>query len=186
MQQNTSYMTFHQTLREKITLTKTLLATATIVMVCTAATAIINTVDFSGEWKLNETKSDLGQFNGRGAAKKIKIDAVQADSMSFERTSTNQAGEEVVRKEKLTFDGKETENASFGTSKKKSTAKWSDDGSSLVINSTILFDRNGDVTEIKQKETWKLTDNGQALSIESNSSSSFGENSMKLVYDKVK
>jgi hypothetical protein len=186
MQQNTSYMTFHQTLREKITLTKTLLATATIVMVCTAATAIINTADFSGEWKLNETKSDLGQFNGRGAAKKIKIDAVQADGMSFERTSTNQAGEEVVRKEKLTFDGKETENASFGTSKKKSTAKWSDDGSSLVINSTILFDRNGDVTEIKQKETWKLTDNGQALSIESNSSSSFGENSMKLVYDKVK
>jgi hypothetical protein len=52
MQQNTSYMTFHQTLREKITLTKTLLATATIVMVCTAATAIINTADFSGEWKL--------------------------------------------------------------------------------------------------------------------------------------
>ena len=40
--------------------------------------------------------------------------------------------------------------------------------------------------EIKQKETWTLGDGGQTLTIESNSSSSFGETSMKLVYEKVK
>jgi hypothetical protein len=152
---------------------------------CTAATTIINAVDFSGEWKLNEQKSDLGQF-GRGAARKIKVNGVQANEISFERTSTNQAGEEVVRKEKLTFDGKETESIGFGNSKRKSTAKWSDDGQAMMVNATIMLDRNGEITEIKQKETWKLADNGQTLSIESNSVSSFGENNMKLVYDKVK
>ena len=179
-------MNTYQTLRQKLTFKKTsFLLTAAIVCLCSAAT-IINSADFSGEWKLNESKSDLGQFQGRGAAKKLKVAALTANGMSFERVSTNQAGEEVVRKETLTFDGKETESAAFGSSKKKSTTKWSDDGQSLIVNSTILFDRNGEVTEIKQKETWKLTDNGQGLSIESNSSSSFGESSMKLVYEKGK
>jgi hypothetical protein len=56
----------------------------------------------------------------------------------------------------------------------------------MMVNATIMLDRNGEITEIKQKETWKLADNGQTLSIESNSVSSFGENNMKLVYDKVK
>ncbi len=40
--------------------------------------------------------------------------------------------------------------------------------------------------EIKQKETWKLADGGQTLVIESNASSSFGESTMKLVYEKAK
>jgi hypothetical protein len=179
-------MNIYQTLSQKLDLKKSrFLVTTAIVCMCTAATTIINAVDFSGEWKLNEQKSDLGQF-GRGAARKIKVNGVQANEISFERTSTNQAGEEVVRKEKLTFDGKETESIGFGNSKRKSTAKWSDDGQAMMVNATIMLDRNGEITEIKQKETWKLADNGQTLSIESNSVSSFGENNMKLVYDKVK
>lgn len=105
----------------------------------------------------------------------------------MERISTNQNGDPVTRKESLTFDGKESESTGgFGNSTRKATAKWSDDGQSMIINAVTTFDRNGEKVEIKTKETWKLTDNGQTLSIESNSSSSFGENNTRLVYEKVK
>jgi hypothetical protein len=142
-------------------------------------------INFSGDWKLNEQKSDLGEFGGRFAARKLKVNST-ADSLSYERTATTQSGEEIVLKESIRFDGKESENTLFGNSKKKSTAKWADDGQSLSINSTLFFNRDGEVTEIKINETWKLADNGNSLIIESNSSSSFGENSMKLLYEKVK
>ena len=163
----------------------TILIAAGILTVCTSATDIAS-VDFSGEWKLNEQKSELGQFGGR-SAKTIKVTSSDAKGISIERTSTNQNGEAVVRKESLTFDGKESESAGgFGNSTRKASAKWSDDGQSMIINSVTTFDRNGEKMEVKQKETWKLGDSGQTLTIESNSTSSFGESTTKLVYEKVK
>jgi hypothetical protein len=164
----------------------TLLIATVILTVCTSA-AVINSLDFSGEWKLNEQKSELGQFGGRGAAKSIKVTSSDAKGISIERTSTNQNGEAVVRKESLTFDGKESESTGgFGNSTRKASAKWADDGQSMIINAIMTFDRNGEKMEVKQNETWRLGDNGQTLTIESNSSSSFGESTMKLVYEKVK
>ena len=164
----------------------TMLIAVVILTVCTSA-AVITSLDFSGEWKLNEQKSELGQFGGRGAAKSIVVTSSDAKGISMERTSTNQNGEAVVRKENLTFDGKESESAGgFGNSTRKATAKWSDDGQSMIINAIMTLDRNGEKMEIKQNETWKLGDGGQTLTIESNSSSSFGESTMKLVYEKGK
>lgn len=179
-------MNFYQTLRTKLHSGKSLfIIGAAILCICTSAT-IATSVNFSGEWKLNESKSDLGQF-GRGAARTINVTSSDDKGISIERTSTNQNGENVTRKESLTFDGKESESTGgFGNSKRKATAKWSDDGQSMIINAVVTFDRNGESMEIKQQETWKLTDNGQTLTIESTSSSSFGENTMKLVYEKAK
>jgi hypothetical protein len=88
-------------------------------------------------------------------------------------------------KEKLTFDDKESESAAFGNNKKKSKAKWSDDGKTLTIKSTITFDRNGETMEIKGTEKWTLLDDGKTLSIESETFSSRGTNNTKLIYDKV-
>src|SRR5215212_8740855 len=177
-------MNMHQTLRKKLTSKTSLLLAAAAVVVLSSATVLNAPPSFAGEWKLNESKSEMGQF-GRGAAKKIKVESLDAQGISYERTSTNQAGEEVVRKEKLTFDGKEVESTGgFGNSKTKSTAKISDDA--MTINAVTSLERDGQAMEIKRKETWKLSDGGQTLIIESNSSSSFGDNTMKLVYEKVK
>ena len=162
----------------------TFLFVAALICLTSTAAFLFANADFSGEWKLNEQKSELGQY-GRMAARTIKITS-QPDAISFERNVTAQNGEERTVTEKLTFDGKETESAPFGTAKKKSTAKWTDDGQTLNVNSVITFDRNGETMEIKVAEAYKLIDNGQGLSIESNSTSSFGTNTMKLVYDKVK
>jgi hypothetical protein len=179
-------MTFQQTITNMFTLKRiSIILSAAILLMCSAATVSAQNANFSGEWNLNEGKSDLGQFGGRMAPKKLKIDG-QADGISFERFSTNQNGDAVTTKDKLTFDGKESESTAWGNSKKKSTAKWSADGQTLNVNSTILLDRNGEITEIKVTEVWKVIDNGQAIALESTSNSSFGTNTMKLVYDKAK
>jgi hypothetical protein len=83
----------------------------------------------------------------------------------------------------LTFDGKETESTGFGGSKRKSTAKWSDDGQTFTISSTTLMERDGETTEIKGTETWTLTKEG-ALSVVTFSSSPRGDFTVKAVYDK--
>ena len=175
-----------QSFRKKLLLKTSLLLAAAAIVVLSSATVLNAPPDFSGEWKLNESKSQMGQF-GRAAAKKIKVESMDAQGISYDRTSTNQAGEDVVRKEKLSFDGKETESTyagGFGNAKRKASAKITDDA--LIIDATTKFDRDGQEIEIKSKETWKLSDGGQTLTIESNSTSSFGENSMKLVYEKQK
>ena len=84
---------------------RNLLFTAAVFVITTAATVISINSNFTGEWALNEGKSDLGQYGARFAPKKLKIDG-QTDAMDVERVSTNQNGEEVSSKEKITYDGK--------------------------------------------------------------------------------
>jgi hypothetical protein len=141
--------------------------------------------NFTGDWKLDESKSDLGQFGGRMASRTIKI-TNYADSVTFDITSKNMQGDDVKRTERLTFDGKESSIVLSPNASKKSTAKWSDDGKSLNVNSVVSFTRDGQTTEIKVTEVWTLSADGSTLNVQSNSSSSFGESSMTLVYTKGK
>lgn len=166
------------------TIAKSILATSAFVLVCSAFTLVKAPANFSGEWKLNESKSDLGQF-ANFAAKKMKVEATET-SATVERTRTGRDGQEQTSKETLSYDGKETESTVFGNSKKKSTVKWSDDGQAMTVNAVTLIDRNGQTMEIKTQETWKLSDEGKTLTIDSKSSSSFGEMATKMVYDKSK
>jgi len=176
-------MNMYQSLRKKVTSKTSLLMAAAAVVVLSSATVLNAPPNFSGEWKLNESKSEMGQF-GR-AAKKIKVESVDAQGISYERTSTNQAGEEVVRKEKLTFDGKEVESTGgFGNAKTKSKATITDDA--MTINAVSVFDRDGQSMEVKRKEIWKLSDSGNVLTIEASSSFGDNNNTSKLVYDKAK
>lgn len=160
-------------------------------IVCAAAftlllhsfTVLTAPANFSGEWKLNEGKSELGQYP-QFAPRKIKVTATDT-SATVERTSVGQDGQERTAKETLSYSGKETESTVFGTMKKKSTVKWSDDGKTMTVNGSVLFERDGQSNEIKTTEAWKLSDDGKSLLVSSNSSSSFGENAMKMVFDKA-
>jgi hypothetical protein len=160
------------------------LAALAVACICAAATFVMENANFSGEWTLNEQKSDLGQNGGRMAARKLKVQQT-AEGMSLDRTSSFN-GEDRTMTDKITFDGKESESTVFGTSKKKTSAKWSDDGQTLNVNSVINFERDGQTTEIKVTEAWKLVNNGQSLSIESVTTSPRGTNTMKAIYDKGK
>jgi hypothetical protein len=160
-----------------------LLALLTGIAFLFSFTTVSYKTDFSGSWSLNEGKSELGDFGGRFAARKIKADQ-KDDAITIAKTVPSFNGDEMTNTETLTFDGKTSETTGFANSKKKSTVKWSDDGQSMTISYTIEFDRNGDKIEIKGTETWTLSSEGKTLNIQVASSSPQGEFSMKAVYDK--
>jgi hypothetical protein len=149
-----------------------------------ATAAVIHSVNLSGEWTLNKGKSEFGQYGENIAPKKITINSTD-NSVTIERLSPTMTGEEYTNKETLTFDGKEALSVLWASNTKKSTAKWSADGQSMLVSSIINFDNNGEKMEITVEEIWKLTADGQ-LSLQSTSNSSFGTLEMKLIYDKTK
>lgn len=147
-----------------------------------AFTSKMDRTNLSGEWKLNEGKSDLGPMQ-QFATRVIKINQTN-DSITIAQTSPSFNGGDRTLSETWTYDGKETATTLFGSSTKKSTAKWSDDGKSLAFNYVLNLDFGGQAIEIKGTETWSLSDDGKTLTIQNNSTSSQGDMSTKAVYDK--
>ena len=147
-------------------------------------------VNFSGEWKLNESKSDLSEqfplciFGGdRMRSKTMKI-AAKGDFLTVDVASSSPDGALVTRQEKLTFDGKESGPIYVGTPREKSAARWSDDGQTMTVNSDRSFDTNGKTADFKVTEIWRLINGGKSISIHVTSSSISRENTMTIVYDR--
>ncbi len=130
--------------------------------------------DFSGSWKLNSSKSKLGE---RSFAPKELVVIQKSDDLSIESHSVFQE-REFTRTNKYTLDGKECVNAGFRDTEIKSTAVWSDDKKSLKIASKFPM-QNGEMT---MAAVYKI--DGDNLVVESSSSSSFGDRSETQVYDK--
>ena len=149
-----------------------------IILLSALLVAIVFTasaVDFSGNWKLNKSKSKLGeQFS---MAPSILIAAQSATDFNVEKHIAFQ-DQEMTTKEKYTLDGKESVNPGFQDSQKKSTAVWSGDKNSLTITSKIPMGDN-DMTTV---EVYKIVDGN--LVIDSKMSSSFGENNETMVFEK--
>jgi hypothetical protein len=145
-------------------------------------TTVTDKVNFSGEWKLDETKSELGNFKNF-AARTIKVEQKEND-ITISRTSPGfNGGDPVTRTVTITYDGKTSESTGFGGTKIKSTGKWSDDGQSFTINSNFTFERNGQSNEIKTTETWTLTKEG-LLSLVNKSTSANGDVTTTAIYGK--
>ena len=138
--------------------------------------------NFSGDWKLDESKSELGEFGGR-VARSLKADQKDNDITIARTTPGFNGGDPVTTTLTLTFDGKVTESEGFGGSKRKSTASWSADGSTLTVNTSTTFERDGQTSEFKSTETWTLTKDG-LLSVVTHSNSPRGESTTKAVYKK--
>jgi hypothetical protein len=138
--------------------------------------------NFSGQWSLNESKSELGDF-AQFATRSMKVEQ-KDDNITISRTAASFDGGENTSVETLTFDGKEAESVLFGTSKRKASAKWSDDGKTLTTNFKLSLDFNGEVTEVTGTEVMTLGSDGKTLVSQINSSSSFGDLAIKGVYEK--
>jgi len=139
--------------------------------------------DFTGTWKLNEAKSEIGEGRFRPSATlEVKQDKT---NLTVVRTRTGRDGQERKMESVYSLDGKE-KTTSGEQRTKTSTAKWSEDGNSLVINSKSSFTREGQTFEVKNTETWTLGDKGATLTVKSHNSSSRGEFNSTAVYDKGK
>lgn len=166
-----------------ISLKKFLLLVLTPALISTLANA--QQANFSGIWKLDETKSDMGQF---AAIVPLKVIAEQkTDSLLITKTNkTFDGSAEVDMTETISYDGKAVENTiQPGNSKRTAASKWSEDGKTLTITYTIKMEFNGEALDIKGTEVWTMDTEGKTLSLANTSSSSFGENSFKGVYQKA-
>lgn len=158
--------------------------TVLVALFAFAFTSPVYDANFSGTWKLNEGKSDLGQFGSRGAAGKIVVDQ-KADGVTTTRTSTGFNGQSVDQVETLNNDGKEVGSSVFnGMGKRKASVKWSADKNTMTVNATTAFEGNGQSFEIKVTETWSLSADGKTLTLSSVMTTPQGELTTKAVYDK--
>lgn len=145
-------------------------------------TTLADRANFSGDWKLDESKSELGEFGGR-VARSLKAEQKENEITITRTTPGFQGGDPVTTTITLTYDGKVTESEGFGGAKRKSTAKWSEDGQALTVNNTTIFERDGQTSEFKSTETWTLTKDG-FLSVVTYSNSPRGESTTKAIYKK--
>ncbi len=132
-------------------------------------------VDFSGKWKINESKSTL---NEQYSSHPTQVVITQSgNDMTVERTS-NMRGQDMTFTDKFTLDGKECKNKGFRDTETTSTANWAPDGMSLKIETQIPTD-NGDMS---MSRTMKM--DGSNLVVDFTVNGSFGESSETWVFDK--
>ncbi|HLF34181.1 MAG TPA: hypothetical protein VI583_08085 [Cyclobacteriaceae bacterium] len=136
--------------------------------------------DFSGKWTLNESKSKLDEGPFWGMAIKTTIDQ-KGNNFTSIRVTRGRDGEEMTMTEKLTLDGKECDNAPEG--RRKSTASWTADGTSLTVKTHSIMERNGQLFEIDVTEVYTLQDKNTMV-IEYTSESQRGERQRTQVYDR--
>lgn len=133
-------------------------------------------VNLSGTWKLNESKSELGdQFS---LAPNTIVLKHEKKSLEVEKQGSMQ-GTEYTSNDILTLDGEECENPGFMDSVKKSTAVWDKKTKVLKIISKIPMEDGTDVDI-----TEEMTMDGENLILESTASSSYGDLVERFVFDK--
>jgi hypothetical protein len=142
-------------------------------------TILISTVtfaqtDFTGTWKLNTEKSQLGE---RSFAPKSVVIKQEGNNMSIVKNSEMQ-GQEMTTTDKLTLDGKECTNTGMMDMEKKSVATWSEDKTTLKIVSTMSMQDN----TMTQTETYKIVDG--SLTLESSMQTPMGEMKETQVFTK--
>jgi len=145
-----------------------------LVVLALAALPALAKANFSGEWKLNISKSSFGQMPPPSSMTN-KITHEDPKLTSHVKQSSDMGDFEFDSS--YTTDGKECTNDMFG-SPQKSTLKW--DGDTLLIDTKGKFGDN----EFTMQDKWTLSDGGKTLTIIRLFKSSMGEGEQKLVLEK--
>ncbi|HBY58760.1 MAG TPA: hypothetical protein DEH78_02990 [Solibacterales bacterium] len=130
--------------------------------------------DFSGEWKLNLSKSDYGPVPAPDMM--VRKVAHKEPELTVTTTQKGQMGE-FTTEAKYATDGKEYVNKTR-RGEAKSVLKW--EGAALVITTKLDFQGN----EIVTVDRWTLAEDGKTLNGDMKLSSPMGEAEMKMVFEK--
>lgn len=130
--------------------------------------------NFAGDWKLNATKSDFGQFPAPSSMSQ-KITHEDPSLKIAVKMSTDNGDFDWEANYKT--DGTETVNQ-FGPNESKSKSVWEAD--TLVIDTKGQFGDN----EFKMQDKWELSPDGKTITIRRHWSSSQGEMDQKIVLEK--
>jgi hypothetical protein len=162
--------------------TKTILMSLSMLFFLSSLTIYAQKTDFSGEWKLNKEKTVL-------ADNQLFLSSVtiqqKSDSLLTKRVYENGNGEEYPFNENLSLDGKDCKIVIFDMPR-TSTATISDADKSLIISSTTTFSGNSGPEDMIAKETWKVDNEGQLLTLVFSNKMSGNETTGTYFYNKVK
>ena len=140
-----------------------------------SATAFGQKVNFSGDWKLNESKSELG-YEFSLAPKSMTL--VQTKK-TFDQTNVSEwDGAEIETKNHYTLDGEISENPGFEDSVTKSTAVFDKKAGTLKIVT------DGEVQGMGYTLTQVYSMADGQLVVESEAASDMGEMVETFVFDK--
>jgi hypothetical protein len=130
--------------------------------------------NFSGDWKMNASQSDFGQFPAPSSmTQKITHDDPSLKVVTKMATGNGDFDMEAS----YTTDGKESANQ-FGPNQMKSVLKW--DGETLIVETKGQFGDSG----FTLTDKWDLAAGGKTLTIRRHWASSRGEMDQKIVFDK--
>ena len=162
--------------------TKTIFIALCLLFFLPALNIYAQKTDFSGEWKLNKEKTVLtdNQIFLSGITIQLK-----SDSLLTTRVYENGNGEEYPFEENLSLDGKESKIIIFDMPR-TSKATRSDTTGSIKIESTTTFNGNNGSEDMTAKETWKVENEGQMLTLEFTNKMSGNETTGTYYYNKVK
>ncbi|HUO28893.1 MAG TPA: hypothetical protein VMU80_06740 [Bryobacteraceae bacterium] len=131
--------------------------------------------DFSGTWKLDVSKSDLGPM----PAPDSEIHKITHNDPDLKMNVAMTGGPQGDMNYDVSYttDGKECVNK-LGDNEFKSTLKW--EGDDLTINTKGSF--NG--SDFTAQDRWTLSNDGKTMNVSRHFSSSMGDADMKLVFEK--
>ena len=131
--------------------------------------------NFTGDWKLNASKSTFGEMPAPDSMSyKITHDDPKLTTASKQ---SSQMGDFEMNAT-YTTDGKECTNQGFQCSTTKSVVKW--DGDTLAIDTKGQFGDN----EFTMTQKWTLSADGKTLTVLQTFKSAMGEGEQKLIFDK--
>ncbi|MDJ1494975.1 hypothetical protein QNI19_18700 [Cytophagaceae bacterium DM2B3-1] len=155
--------------------------------------------NFSGEWKSKESISMGGNIvccydsGDRMLATTMKI-TEHADFLTIAVSSSFPGTTPVTSQEKLTFDGKENQINHGPERGKKFTVKFSADGQTMTVNSTVhLGVASASSTNVPEQmivyvtEVWNLSNDGKSITVQASAKSDlYGKvRSWKTVFHKA-
>ena len=139
--------------------------------------------NFSGKWAFDKSKSNPGEGGSFLDVDEILVITQDSASISLEKTLKRKDSEDIISTDKYNLNGKETiEKSDMGTTKK--VTKWSDNKQILTITTIMAFISSVTTNEYRVDDSYKLTDNGKTLIIQSISKNPTGERTIIQVYNK--
>ena len=106
----------------------------------------------------------------------------KGNDLAIQKTFIVEWGDDRVTEEKLTLDGEEIK-SEFRNSPRITTAKLSEEGDILVIESKVTFSRGDRTFEMVTNEKWSLQERGKVLSIEQSSTSFRRERKITMIFN---
>ena len=147
-----------------------------LALVLFSSVAIGQKVNYSGEWKLNESKSELG-YDFSMAPASVSVD--HAKKTLDLKTTNVWEGQNIITESHFTLDGKECENTGMGESKTTSTAAV-DKGSKAI---TIVTDGSAEgIGDWTSTQVMSLKDGNLVIVFEA--ASDMGSITETYVFDK--